>query len=354
MAQSANVAFTSGPWRKRKSDKLGRLGIERVGLVHNAANRDPANPCSADIAASLPQFLVRNHCSNQETSCTLKRAYMPYRFRVLGLLFVLVFVMYLDRLVHRRGGTQNSARDGDQPERLGLGDWRFYTLLRAFRNTERNSGRPDRRAQGSDAHRPLVVCFYGADRSGDKLPDLLRGAFSVWRRRSRSVPQLHVGGLALGSRLRAGAGLKRVLDGDGHGRRAGAPNRGFDRTTPRMAGGLLRLRFAGRFLERDLVLVVPRFARREAGRVARGEGKDRSAGRPPPESRRPVVATDAQPNFLRLLLMYHTYCWGAYFYLSWLHTYLQLGRGFTESQMDIASALPSCGGLGRRYSRRIF
>ena len=45
-------------------------------------------------------------------------------------------------------------------------------------------------------------------------------------------------------------------------------------------------------------------------------------------------------NFWMLLLMYHTYCWGAYFYLSWLHTYLQKGRGFTENEMKIWSTLP--------------
>jgi ACS family glucarate transporter-like MFS transporter len=50
-------------------------------------------------------------------------------------------------------------------------------------------------------------------------------------------------------------------------------------------------------------------------------------------------------NFLRLLLMYHTYCWGAYFYLSWMHTYLQSGRGLTENQMEVASSLPSCAGF---------
>ena len=50
-------------------------------------------------------------------------------------------------------------------------------------------------------------------------------------------------------------------------------------------------------------------------------------------------------NFIKLLLMYHTYCWGAYFYLSWLHTYLVLGRGLTENQMEIASGLPSCAGF---------
>ena len=46
-------------------------------------------------------------------------------------------------------------------------------------------------------------------------------------------------------------------------------------------------------------------------------------------------------NFVRLLLMYHTYCWGAYFFLTWYPTYLQLGRGLTEDQMKIASSLPA-------------
>ena len=51
-------------------------------------------------------------------------------------------------------------------------------------------------------------------------------------------------------------------------------------------------------------------------------------------------------NFIRLLAMYHAYCWGAYFYLSWMHTYLQLGRALTENQMAMASSLPSAAGLG--------
>lgn len=52
-------------------------------------------------------------------------------------------------------------------------------------------------------------------------------------------------------------------------------------------------------------------------------------------------------NYWKILLMYHTYCWGSYFYLSWLHTYLQKGRGFSESQMGIWSTLPFiCGACG--------
>src|SRR5215831_10101451 len=72
------------------------------------------------------------------------------------------------------------------------------------------------------------------------------------------------------------------------------------------------------------------------------------------------------PNFRRLLLMYHLYCWGGYFYLSWLHTYLQVGRGMAEDAMKVASALPALAGvagvisggllsdrLARRYSLRL-
>src|SRR5262249_31303982 len=50
-------------------------------------------------------------------------------------------------------------------------------------------------------------------------------------------------------------------------------------------------------------------------------------------------------NLLLLMLMYHFYCWGAYFYLSWLPTYLQAGRRLTEDQMKYASALPAAAGL---------
>lgn len=54
-------------------------------------------------------------------------------------------------------------------------------------------------------------------------------------------------------------------------------------------------------------------------------------------------------NFWTLLLMYHTYCWGSYFYLSWLHTFLVKGRGMSQDQMKSFSSLPFlvgfCGNL---------
>ncbi len=47
-----------------------------------------------------------------------------------------------------------------------------------------------------------------------------------------------------------------------------------------------------------------------------------------------------EPNFVLLLMMYHCYCYGAYFFSTWFHTYLQIGRGFTEDEMKFAASLP--------------
>jgi MFS transporter, ACS family, glucarate transporter len=41
-----------------------------------------------------------------------------------------------------------------------------------------------------------------------------------------------------------------------------------------------------------------------------------------------------------IILMYGCYAWGSWFYFSWLHTWLVKGRGFTEGEMAIFSALP--------------
>ena len=72
-------------------------------------------------------------------------------------------------------------------------------------------------------------------------------------------------------------------------------------------------------------------------------------------------------NLWKIMLMYHTYCWGSYFYLSWLHTYLQKGRGFTDRRNEdlLDAAIPcrrlreSCSGgsvsdvLVRRFGLKI-
>jgi MFS family permease len=45
-------------------------------------------------------------------------------------------------------------------------------------------------------------------------------------------------------------------------------------------------------------------------------------------------------NFWKLLVMYHAYSWGSFFYLMWLPTILQKGRGFSENGMKFWAALP--------------
>jgi MFS transporter, ACS family, glucarate transporter len=41
-----------------------------------------------------------------------------------------------------------------------------------------------------------------------------------------------------------------------------------------------------------------------------------------------------------IIAMYGCYAWGSWFYFSWLHTWLVKGRGFSEGEMAIFSALP--------------
>ena len=49
-------------------------------------------------------------------------------------------------------------------------------------------------------------------------------------------------------------------------------------------------------------------------------------------------------NLWKIMLMYHTYCWGSYFYLSWMPTYLAKGRGFSPDEMKIYAMLPFIAG----------
>jgi MFS family permease len=74
----------------------------------------------------------------------------------------------------------------------------------------------------------------------------------------------------------------------------------------------------------------------------------------------------ASGNLWKIMVMYHLYCWGSCFYLTWLPSYLQLGRGFSEATMKYMATLPfilgamaNLGGgflsdwLSRRYGLKI-
>lgn len=49
-------------------------------------------------------------------------------------------------------------------------------------------------------------------------------------------------------------------------------------------------------------------------------------------------------NLWAIMAMYHAYCWGSYFYISWMPTYLRIGRGFSADEMKIYAMLPFLAG----------
>ena len=271
---------------------------------------------------------------------------MPYRFRVLGLLFALVFVMYLDRLCIAVAGPRIQREMGISPSHWG---WVIGAFTLAYALFEVPSGMLGDRI-GARKVLTRIVLWWSAFTALTGAVTELSGCcwwcafFSAREKPDRSPTARR--------RSRAGCPLP-----NGHARSACS---GWPR--PREARCPLRsscpsnssygwraaffvFGFARCFLERDLVLVVPRYARRKDRRFRRRRG--RRSERLPSRSGHRVQWSQLlrNGNFQRLLLMYHTYCWGAYFYLSWLHTYLQVGRGLTENQMKIAASLPSCAGF---------
>lgn len=65
---------------------------------------------------------------------------------------------------------------------------------------------------------------------------------------------------------------------------------------------------------------------------------------PPAHQRLPWGLAVRNANLWKIMLMYHFYCWGAYFYFSWMPSYLRLGRGFTADEMKIYAMLPFVAG----------
>ena len=51
-------------------------------------------------------------------------------------------------------------------------------------------------------------------------------------------------------------------------------------------------------------------------------------------------------NFWMIVVSYYCYCCGSNFYITWLHTYLQRGRNMSEYEMGVASTFPFLLGAG--------
>ena len=104
--------------------------------------------CGAGMEASLARFPIALYSLSVS---------MPYRFRVLGLLFALVFVMYLDRLCIAVARPRIQREMGISVSHWGWVIGAFTLSYALFELPERHPGRSDRSAQGADAHRSLVV-----------------------------------------------------------------------------------------------------------------------------------------------------------------------------------------------------
>ena len=269
---------------------------------------------------------------------------MPYRFRVLGLLFVLVFVMYLDRLCIAVAGPRIQHDMGISPSGWG---WVIGAFTLSYALFEVPSGILGDRigprrvltrivlwwsaftalTGAATSYRILLVVrfLFGAGEAG-AFPNCT-SAVSRWVPAAERARALSVFWMAtaMGGAL---APPIVVSIEQSHGWRAAF-----------YAFGSLGVFWSAIWYWwfRDTPAEKAGVSREEKETI--GQPAVRSAG----GVRWSQLVRN--PNFLRLLLMYHTYCWGAYFYLSWLHTYLQVGRGLTENQMEIASALPSWAGL---------
>jgi MFS family permease len=269
---------------------------------------------------------------------------MPYRYRVLGLLFLLVFIMYLDRLCIAVAGPRIQHEMGLSPSRWG---WVIGAFTLSYALFEVPSGILGDRigarrvltrivlwwstftaltGAATNYWTMLVVRFlFGAGEAG-AFPNCT-SAVSRWVPPAERARALSVFWMATAM---GGALCPPIVVSieQRHGWRAAFY----------IFGSL------GVFWS---VIWYSWFRDTPAEKSGVTAEERKTIGQPAVLSKHRVRWSQLlrNGNFLRLLLMYHTYCWGAYFYLSWLHTYLQVGRGLTENQMEIASALPSWAGL---------
>lgn len=84
---------------------------------------------------------------------------------------------------------------------------------------------------------------------------------------------------------------------------------------------------------RDHPSEKPEVTRAEMAEIGTGAAPEKHSGLPWGKVLR-------DPNLWWIMLMYHTYCWGSFFYLSWLHTFLERGRGFSPNDLVKYSWLP--------------
>lgn len=290
---------------------------------------------------------------------------MPYRFRVLALLFLLVLVMYFDRLAIAVAGPRMQHELGISPSGWG---WVIGAFTAAYALFEIPSGMLGDRI-GPRRVLTRIVLWWSAFTA-------ITGAVSSF-------------GLLLLVRFLFGAGEAGAFPNCAIviGKWIPASERARSAAVIWTATGV-----GGALTPFAVVWLQQRYGWRMSFFVFGTLGllwcavwywwfRDRPALKTEvPEAERALIGTPPAPtghgipwatllrdsNFVRLMLMYHFYCWGAFFFLSWSPTYLQTGRGMSENQMKVVSSITAwasllgllAGGflsdrLARRYSLRL-
>ena len=178
-----------------------------------------------------------------------------------------------------------------------MGHERLLSFLQRVRDSFRRPRRPDRAAARADQNRAVVVRLHVTDGHGLELRHAPRRAFLLRDGRGRRLSQRLGGDGALGPGPKSRPRLGHRLDDRPARRREHAAPRHPDPGAIRLAGVFLRLRCAGRALERGLVRLVSRLPVGEARGESAGAHRHRTfIGLQ--SSRHAVGGGDAQPRLL--------------------------------------------------------
>ena len=272
---------------------------------------------------------------------------MKYRHRVLGMLFMLSIITYIDRVCISVAGPAMQKDLGIPPERWG---WVVGVFAIAYAAFEIPSGALGDRI-GARKVLTRIVLWWSAFTS-------LTGAVSNYF-------------LLLAVRFLFGAG-----EAGAYPNASSAISRWFPTTERARAQGIvwmasriggalspllvipIQLRWGWRasfwtfgvigliwatawfWWFRDTPREKPGVSPAEIAEIEQGQAATRTHHGLP--WRRVLV----KGQFWTILIMYHAYCWGSYFFLSWLHTYLAKGRGYTPQELAWLSPLPFiCGAV---------
>ncbi len=265
---------------------------------------------------------------------------LKYRYRVLAFLFVLSIITFIDRVSISVAGSRMQADLGLSPSQWG---WILGSFALAYAIFEIPTGRLTDRIGPRRVMTRIVVWWsvftsltgvvrkfwplfgvrflFGAGEAG-AFPNSAATVVRWFPSRERARAQ---GVVWMGSKVGGAVAPLVVIP----------IQQAFGWRVAFAVFGLLGLAWAGVWYAwfRDTPAEKPGVSaaeRAEIGQIS-GEG----AHRPMPWR---LLLT--QPNLWWLMLMYHTYCWLGFFYLSWMHTFLVKGRGYTPHDLIRFSWLP--------------